>query len=70
MDREAWWLQSMRSQRIGNNLATKQQQQILKYLLAIVWYAVGHIVNIFLPFKKLVMSFILCLMFFPYELKL
>ena len=69
IDRVAWWLQFMGSQRIGPNLATKQQQQILKYLLATVWYGVGHVVNIFfLPFKKLVMSFIS--IFFAYELKL
>ena len=28
MDRGAWWLQSMGSQRVGHNLVTKQQQYI------------------------------------------
>ena len=27
MDREAWWAQSIGSQRVGHDLATKQKQQ-------------------------------------------
>ena len=30
MDREAWWLQSMGSQRVGRDWVTKQQKQLLR----------------------------------------